>query len=267
MGLAIALDQECERTNWLVERQISCASPTKSMPLVVDLSSLWAGPLAGNLLHLTGARAIKVESIARPDGARGGDAEFYSLLNGGKRCVGLDFASDAGRKQLLELVSAADIVIEASRPRALRQLGIDADALLAAQPGKIWLRILAHGNEPQRIGFGDDIGVAAGLPSAMEQAWGQPLMVGDAIADPLSGLFGALAVLSCRKRGIGGLLTLSMSDVVRRAMSECGDLEATAREWQALAVADDSAPLPIRSPQGECEQMGASNARMKELLC
>jgi len=37
---------------------------TADSPLAIDLSSLWAGPLCGQLLRQTGARVIKVESAA-----------------------------------------------------------------------------------------------------------------------------------------------------------------------------------------------------------
>ena len=55
--------------------------------MVLDLSALWAGPLCGHLLWLCGGRVIKVESRDRLDGARFGDADFYALLNQGKRSV------------------------------------------------------------------------------------------------------------------------------------------------------------------------------------
>ncbi|MBW2418529.1 MAG: CoA transferase, partial [Deltaproteobacteria bacterium] len=115
------------------------------LPLVVDLSSLWAGPLCAHLLGLAGARVIKVESIRRPDGARRGRSDFYDLLNGGKQSVALDLASDVGRRRLQGLVAAADIVVEATRPRALAQLGIDAEALVAERPGITWVGITGYG--------------------------------------------------------------------------------------------------------------------------
>ena len=62
-------------------------------PRVVDLSALWAGPLAASLLQRNGAEVIKVEDTRRPDGARRGDAAFYDLLNAGKRSVALDLSS------------------------------------------------------------------------------------------------------------------------------------------------------------------------------
>src|SRR5262249_16899261 len=52
-------------------------------PRVLDLSALWAGPLAAHLLWLAGAEVVKVESRTRPDAMRLGNNEFYSLLNQG----------------------------------------------------------------------------------------------------------------------------------------------------------------------------------------
>ncbi len=67
---------------------------------VVDLSSLWAGPLCGSLLALAGAEVVKVESTSRPDGARQGPAAFFDLLNGDKRSVSLDLRQDDGVREL-----------------------------------------------------------------------------------------------------------------------------------------------------------------------
>jgi crotonobetainyl-CoA:carnitine CoA-transferase CaiB-like acyl-CoA transferase len=110
-------------------------------PLVVDLSSLWAGPLCSHLLQLAGARVIKVESSTRLDGARFGSRPFYDLLNSGKQSVALDLSTNSGRQQLQRLLWRADIVIEGSRPRALRQMGIDAEQLVCSVPGLTWVGI------------------------------------------------------------------------------------------------------------------------------
>ncbi len=57
-------------------------------------------PLCTQLLGQMGARVIKVESTARPDGARAGSAQFFDLLNANKQSVALDLASASGRRQL-----------------------------------------------------------------------------------------------------------------------------------------------------------------------
>jgi crotonobetainyl-CoA:carnitine CoA-transferase CaiB-like acyl-CoA transferase len=189
-------------------------------PLVVDLSCLWAGPLCGHLLGLLGARVIKVESLARPDGARRGAPALFDLMNAGKESVALDFESPRGRAQLLELVSRADIVIEASRPRALRQLGVQAEEVLRIRPGATWISISGYGRQEPEAGwtaYGDDAGVAAGLTSLLNEVTGEWLICGDAVADPLTGLHAALVAWQSFLSGGGRLISLSLCQVAAHA--------------------------------------------------
>ncbi len=180
--------------------------------LVVDLSSLWAGPLCGDLLARAGARVVKVESSSRPDGARRGPASFFDLLNGAKRSVALDFGDESQRALLGRLVHSADVVIEASRPRALEQLGISATDMVASGP-RLWISITAYGRQGSsgtRVGFGDDAAVAGGLV-----AWSndEPVFCGDAIADPLTGLTAAAQALQALRDGGRWLLDVALAGV------------------------------------------------------
>ncbi|MCB1675968.1 MAG: CoA transferase [Halioglobus sp.] len=199
--------------------RLHCAGPRapkrsmpRAQPLVIDLSALWAGPLCSHLLLAAGARVIKVECRSRLDGARRGSTGFFDLLNAGKESVLLDFATTSGRSQLATLLARADIVIEGSRPRALRQLGVDAEALVAARPGLVWVAISGYGRrEPGAdwTAFGDDAAVAAGVAAATSDP---PAFCGDALADPLTGLHAAVAALAFWRAGRGGLLDLSLRD-------------------------------------------------------
>jgi len=191
---------------------------TSPRPVVLDLSSLWAGPLCTHLLSLSGARVIKVECEHRPDGARRGNAKFYDLLNAGKESVVLDFSSDSGRRQLRSLLLKADIVVEGSRPRALRQLGIDARELLKAKPGLTWVSITGYGRgDPGNlwVAFGDDAAAAAGVAMATASP---PLFCGDALADPLTGMHAALAAMAFWQGGGGVLLDLSLHNVTAHCL-------------------------------------------------
>jgi crotonobetainyl-CoA:carnitine CoA-transferase CaiB-like acyl-CoA transferase len=105
------------------------------------------------------------------------------------------------------LVDAADIVIEASRPRALARFGLDAEA--AARAGTIWVSITAYGRRSDRIGFGDDVAAANGLVVP-----GTPGFCGDAIADPLTGLVATELALSAPESARGAVFDLAMADVV-----------------------------------------------------
>jgi crotonobetainyl-CoA:carnitine CoA-transferase CaiB-like acyl-CoA transferase len=183
--------------------------------LVVDLSSLWAGPLCGSLLQRAGARVVKVESLSRPDGARGGPPEFFSSMNGAKSSVGLDFDTPDGRRRLRTLVSRADVVITAARPRALEQLGLVARDMVEEGGPRVWLSITGYGasgagGDAERVAFGDDAAAAGGLVVWDERG---PCFCGDAIADPLSGMVATVAVLAALERGGAWVLDLSMADV------------------------------------------------------
>ncbi|MEV6483806.1 CoA transferase [Streptomyces sp. NPDC051576] len=172
---------------------------------IVDFSALWAGPLCARLLGSAGARVTKVESATRPDGARFGDPAFYRWLHDGHDSLVVDFVPGA----LDEIVAEADVVIEASRPRALRRLGLRAEEFLAARPGRVWVSITGYGRESDRIAFGDDAAVAGGLTGV--DGNGAPVFLGDALADPVTGVFAAHAVACSLAEGGGELLSVSMA--------------------------------------------------------
>ncbi|MGK8506087.1 CoA transferase [Nocardia asiatica] len=233
-------------------------------PRIIDFSALWAGPLCGHLLTRTGAEVIKVESIARPDGARRGPAEFYDSLHSGQRSVALDFADAADRALLTRLVTSADLVVEASRPRALRRLGLDAEALVDA--GVSWLSITARGRQSDRVGFGDDIAAGAGL-SAIDD--GVPVPCGDAIADPLTGVMAAAeaaeALLDSRAR----LIDISMHDVAAAAAAGPPAPHSVHRRDEQWWVDCDAGVFPILEPTrraatGTAPALGAH--RLESLL-
>jgi hypothetical protein len=227
--------------------------PPPSEPLVVDLSSLWAGPVCARLLAASGADVVKVESAARPDGARRGPALFYDRLHSGQRAVALDLSSAGGRDALRDLLGAADVVIEASRPRALAQLGLAADDLGPDGPG-LWLSITGHGRSgagAERVAFGDDAAAAGGLV-----AWTAtgPVFAGDAVADPLTGLAAAAAARSPRVGdGRRWLVDLALAGVAAWVAGD--DLRLGSPPW--TAVPDPPAPPPVPSPRSPAPALGA----------
>jgi hypothetical protein len=219
LGLPVALvgeAAEAERRAAVVETRLGDAPPRTDLTgaVVIDLSALWAGPLCGDLLARAGATVIKVESFQRPDGARRGTRAFFDLLNGHKRSVALDLRSHDGVRVLHALVRQADVVIEASRPRALAQFGLDArDAVTAHGGPQVWVSITGYGRtgeQANRVAFGDDAAAAGGLVVWTDEG---PLFCADAIADPLTGLTAADACLEALRSGGRRLLDISMSAV------------------------------------------------------
>jgi hypothetical protein len=253
LGVAISAGHEMRDAlaNPCVPLAPGCAAniDRRSRPRVVDLSALWAGPLASHVLWLAGADVIKVESRKRPDAMRNGDTQFYSLLNQGKSSVVVDLADHNDRMALRRLIATADIVIEASRPRALMQLGFDAAEIVATTPGLVWITITGHGatDEPASwVGFGDDCAVAAGLSAALREVTGRTGFVGDAIGDPLTGLFAADAAWSAWQSRQGGRIGIALSDVVAHCLARCRERDpALLREQLMNWSANVGAPFPI----------------------
>ncbi|MDG0980368.1 MAG: CoA transferase [Halieaceae bacterium] len=260
LDLAIAGTEPDRLTHAWHKRTPLGGTRVKNKPLrVIDLSSLWAGPLCGHLLWQAGCEVIKVESQQRPDGARFGHAGFYDLLNQGKLSICLDFKNSSDIDYLCELLASADIVIEASRPRALRQLGIQSEQIVTDNPGISWIAISAYGREEPEanwVGFGDDTAVAAGLSHYHYQATGEWRILGDAIADPLTGLHGAVAALASQKNGGGELIELSLNQTVHFGLTHTPSLPMT----QANAFAE-----PRRATRA-AKNLGEDNSRRETLI-
>ncbi len=219
-------------------------------PLAIDLSALWAGPLCGQLLRQAGARVIKVESAARPEPARQASPAFFDLLNAGKESLVLDFGNAVHRDLLRALIEAADIVISSARPRALEQLDLDPAEWVRERPALIWIAITAHGwqgADRQRVGFGDDAAVAAGLVATDDD--GRPAFVADAMADPLTGMAAAAAALRAHLQGAGGIHDINLRRCAERVANarrlmpaERGAVHACGADW-CLRVDDIDVPV------------------------
>ena len=199
------------RAPWRVSRLGPSTGPARRRPQVVDLSAMWAGPLCAHLLSLAGAEVVKVEDPDRPDAARTGDPQLFALLHRGHRSVALPFSTAEGAAELGRLLETADVVIEGSRPRALAALGLGPERFCASRPGRTWVSITGHGRVGRRsnwVAFGDDAAAGAGLVAAGPDG---PVFCGDAIADPVTGLYAATAALASVAAGGGHLVDCALS--------------------------------------------------------
>lgn len=179
--------------------------PIKASGKVIDLSALWAGPLCAGLLARAGADVVRIESLGRPDPTLQSSPQLDARINAGKSRLALDLRTDGGRESLHALVADADVLVTSARPAALARLGLEPEKL----PNLTWVAITAHGFSgpgANRVGFGDDCAVAGGL---VDRVGGEPRFLGDALADPLTGLEAARAVLA----GQRGLIDMAMARV------------------------------------------------------
>jgi hypothetical protein len=175
---------------------------------VIDLSALWAGPYCAALLAEAGWAVTKIESPARPDPTPRHTPALDARLNGGKRRMTLDFGGPA----LHDLIGGARVLVTSARPHALARLGLDEKRLFALNPDLLWIAITAHGwrgEAAMRVGFGDDCAAAGGLVHRDGDT--APRFMGDALADPLTGLLAATLALEALAAGRRGLLDVSLA--------------------------------------------------------
>lgn len=248
-GRAVSFDDSPATRPGVQIRQGGRRQHTTERPLVVDLTSLWAGPLCAHLLGRGGADVIKVESTNRPDGARRGSAEFFDLLHAGHRSISLDFQSPPQVEQLIALLSRADLVLEASRPRALARLGVPVEELVAG--GTSWLSITASGRDSDEVGFGDDVAVGAGLHV---RDGDELLPCADALADPLTGIVAARAASEALLNDTSALIDVSMYHVCREAALAPPHPEHVVSRTPAGAWQVDTGQdlIPVAAPAARC---------------
>ena len=175
----------------------------KAAPVILDLSSLWAGPLCGAILAEMGAQVMRVEDPARADPTRVTTPHHFARLSRGKAEQRFYFGTEAGRARLFALASVADVLITNARPRAFESLGLAPARLFAANPALIW------------VAFGDDAAAAGGL---VDWVGGGPHFMGDALADPLTGMAAALATIKAMQAGGGVLVDAAMAQVAAGAV-------------------------------------------------
>jgi crotonobetainyl-CoA:carnitine CoA-transferase CaiB-like acyl-CoA transferase len=113
------------------------------------------------------------------------------------------------------------------------------------------------------VAFGDDAGAAAGLCQVMRRATGDLQFLGDAIADPLTGIHAAVAAWRSWCSGGGRLIALALADTAAASLAEalrdCGPdgLNRSLVAWWNIVRARQPAPGPVRKAVGSVHVMGA----------
>ncbi|MEU7643960.1 CaiB/BaiF CoA transferase family protein [Streptomyces huasconensis] len=183
--------------------------PTTAPPLtglrVLDLATLFAGPLAATMLGDFGAEVIKVEHPSRPDPSRGhgpskdGVGLWWKLLGRNKRTMTLDLSTPGGRHTLLRLAATADVVVENFRPGTLEKWDLGWDELSAANPRLVLTRVTGFGQfgpYARRPGFGTLAEAMSGFAAITGAPDGPPTLPPFGLADSIAGLATAYAVLT-----------------------------------------------------------------------
>jgi len=199
---------------------------------VIDASTILAGPLTAQVLGDFGAEVIKIEHPSQGDGMRGhgfekdGHGLWWKMIGRNKRTVALDLSSSEGAKVFLRLVETADVVIENFRPGTFERWGLDEQALRAANPGVIWLRVTGFGQVgpySSRPAFGTLVEAMSGFAHLTGEADGPPTLPAFGLADSIAGLAGAAAVTMAlfhrdARGGEGQVIDLSLLEPIMTAV-------------------------------------------------
>jgi crotonobetainyl-CoA:carnitine CoA-transferase CaiB-like acyl-CoA transferase len=191
--------------------------------VIADFSRVLSGPLATMLLGDLGAEVVKVEHPVGGDDTRHWGPPFvedttayFLSANRNKRSIACDLRSDHGRKVALALADRADVLVENFRPGTMTRLGLGYEELSTRNPGLVYCSISGFGSGAGRDLPGYDFLVQAvgGLMSITGPEDGEPVKVGVALVDVVTGLhavIGILAALQARAQtGVGQLVELNL---------------------------------------------------------
>ncbi|KMS81950.1 acyl-CoA transferase [Streptomyces leeuwenhoekii] len=204
---------------------------TRPAPLtglrVLDLATLFAGPLAATMLGDFGAEVVKVEHPAKPDPSRGhgpsknGVGLWWKLLGRNKRTITLDLSKPGGRRTLLRLAATADVIVENFRPGTLERWDLGWDELSAVNPRLVLARVTGFGQfgpYAHRPGFGTLAEAMSGFAAITGEPDGPPTLPPFGLADSIAALATAYAVmtaLAARERtGEGQIVDMAIIEPI-----------------------------------------------------
>jgi crotonobetainyl-CoA:carnitine CoA-transferase CaiB-like acyl-CoA transferase len=243
---------------------------------IIEVTTNWAGPVAGRFLADLGSDNVKVEWATRPatralfwpgptqDLQRQPHhrAMYFYEMNRNKRGVCIDLSKPDGRAAFLELVKTADVVIENNSARVMPNLGLGYDDLRAANPSIIMVSMSGYGSYgPRRdwVAYGANIETTSSMTSITGYPDGQLSRTTLFYADPVSGNFAAIATMAALRHrdrtGEGQWIDMSLNEC---GVTFCADalieLQRTGKVRAPNANRD-----PSVAPQGVYRCIGTDN--------
>lgn len=195
---------------------------------VLDMTSVFMGPLATQQLADLGADVIKIEAPGGdstrslgPGGEKGMGALFLAL-NRNKRSVALDLKKKEARDALLQLARTADVLVYNVRPAAMERLGLGYENLRAVNPRLLYVGLVGfsqRGRYAPQAAFDDLIQAASGMSDVVARGNGSiPRYLPMAIADRLVGLYAfgivSAALVAVSRTGRGRRIDVPMFETM-----------------------------------------------------
>jgi crotonobetainyl-CoA:carnitine CoA-transferase CaiB-like acyl-CoA transferase len=200
---------------------------------IFDLSRVLAGPSCTQLLGDLGADVIKIERPGSGDDTRGwgppfltgpqgedtGESAYFLSTNRNKRSLTLDIAQPEGAALARQLIGRSDVLVENFKTGGLKKYGLAYEDLSGDNPGLIYCSITGFGQTgpfAARPGYDFLIQGMGGIMSVTGEPDGEPMKVGVAIADLMTGMYASSAILAAlhhrEKTGRGQMIDLALLD-------------------------------------------------------
>lgn len=191
---------------------------------VLDVSRVFAGPVAGRVLSDLGAEVVKVEppegDITRLWGHKAaGLSTYFVQQNAGKRNISIDLRQPGGPELVADLAAEADVLVENFRPGVMAKYGLDWETLKVRNPGLVMLSISGFGQDGPDAGRAAYAAVVHAETGLVEHSRREdPLDVTFSAADVLSGMHGVIGVMAALRvkdlTGIGQHIDVAMVDAM-----------------------------------------------------
>lgn len=197
---------------------------------ILDVTTAWAGPLAGRILASLGAEVVHVEAATRMDLSRGSPSGefpsryvdcqagprpynrsiFFNAQNISKLSLSIDVKKPGGREALRAVADHADVILSNFTAGTLERMGLAYHDIARSNPRLIYLEMPAYGISGPMADYaalGPNMEFASGMSAFIGYGDGEPFATGPAYLDPLGGYNAAAAILTAlhqRKRTARG---------------------------------------------------------------
>ena len=251
---------------------------------VLDISRVFAGPWAGQMLADFGAEVIKVEHVRGgddvrrmgvphhdADGAETGVTSSFLAMNRGKKSLAVDMSKPEGQAIVTRLAAKADVLIENFKVGNMARFNLDYATLSKVNPRLVYCSITGFGQTGPRShlpgydpifqamsGVMSITGVPDGAPGA------GPNLVGYSISDINAGYYAVIGILAALNHrdatgGQGQHLDIALYDAQVHAASHVAmnyisngkvpERNGTASQitcpWQAFEAADKAIMIAV----------------------
>lgn len=203
---------------------------------VIDVGNFLAGPYAASMMGEFGAEVLKVEHPIGGDPMRRfgtptsrPDATLKWLSESrNKKSVTIDLRQEEGVQLFLRLVAKSDVLIENFRPGTMEEWGLTWEALSAANPRLVMLRVSGYGQTGpyrRRSGFAHIAQAFGGLNYLAGFPGETPVLPGTVpLGDYIASLYGAIGIMvalrHCEKTGRGQVIDVGIYEAIFRMMEE-----------------------------------------------